>query len=58
MEKRNKNLIVTNKIVMGKEAISVDKLFQISMENRTKRHGYKLYKIYSSYLEGALYKLI
>jgi len=32
------------KIMTGKEAISTHKFFEVSMENRTRGHGYKLYK--------------
>jgi len=32
------------KIMTEKEAIYIHKLFEISMENRTRGHGYKLYK--------------
>ena len=38
------DLIESGKIMTGKEAISAHKSFEVSMENRTKGHGYKLYK--------------
>src|SRR6218665_1129808 len=41
---KQKNLMKAYKIMTGKEAISVHKLFKISMENRTRGHEYKLYK--------------
>ena len=46
LEKRRTrgDLIEAYKIMTGKEAISVHKFFEVSMENRTRGHGYKLYK--------------
>jgi len=43
-EKNKGNLIEAYKIMTGKEAISPHKFFKISMESRTRGHGYKLYK--------------
>src|SRR6218665_916041 len=34
----------THKIMTGKEAISAHKFFEVSMERRTRGHGYKPYK--------------
>jgi len=43
-EKNKWNLIEAYKIVTGKETISTHKFFEISVEIRTREHGYKLYK--------------
>ena len=46
LEKRRTrgDLIEAYKIMTGKEAISAHKFFEVSMESRTRGHGYKLYK--------------
>src|SRR6218665_648826 len=46
LEKRRTrgDLIDAYKIMTGKEAILAHKFFEVSMENRTRGHGYKLYK--------------
>ena len=38
------DLIEAFKIMTGKETISAHKFFEVRMENRTRGHGYKLYK--------------
>src|SRR6218665_3955356 len=38
------DLIEANKIMTEKEAISAHKFFEVSMESKTRGHGYKLYK--------------
>ena len=37
-------VIEAYKIMTGKEAILAHKFFEVSMENKTRGHGYKLYK--------------
>ena len=46
LEKRKtrRDLIEAYKIMTGKEAISAHKFIEVSMENRTRGHGHKLYK--------------
>ena len=46
LEKRRTrgDLIEAYKIMTGKEAISAQKFFEVSMESKTRGHGYKLYK--------------
>src|SRR6218665_1667917 len=46
LEKRRTrgDLIEAYKIMTGKEAISAHKFFEVSLESRTRGHGYKLYK--------------
>ena len=46
MEKRRTrgDLIEAYKIITGKGAISAHKFFEVSMESRTRGHGYTLYK--------------
>src|SRR6218665_2514807 len=46
LEKRRTrgDLIEAYKIMTGKEAISAHPFLEVSLESRTRRHGYKLYK--------------
>src|SRR6218665_2899818 len=46
LEKRRTrgDLIEAYKIMTGKEAMSAHRFFEVSMDSRTRRHGYKLYK--------------
>src|SRR6218665_1134173 len=46
LEKRRtkSDLIEAYKIMTGKETISAHRFFKVSMESRTRGHGYKLYK--------------
>jgi len=41
---KERDLIEAYKIMTGKEAISAHKFFKVSMESRSRGHGYKLYK--------------